>query len=177
METKLLINQLTAFYPVGIPISDEKRYEESVEYKRKIKAINTALKNRDHWENTKHSIFLHLGLQRISDYSFAGGYATYYASFRAEQGSSLVYSILISVLLPYYCIRISNTETETKRYRPLNESEILIFDKVSSIIISLFKDYELIDDKELLEYQVSNIEFDYADPPTIAHLLFTTIEA
>lgn len=177
METKFLISQLTAFYPVGIPITNEKSYNESVENQRKVKAINGALKNRDQWEKTKQSIVLHLELDSITDYSFAGGYPTYYACFRDEKRAYLIYSVLISVILPYYCIRITNTETNVRWFKPLSESELFIFNQVSSIVTSLFKDYELIDDKELLEYQVSNIEFDYADPPTIAHLLFTTIEA
>ncbi|MGJ1386653.1 hypothetical protein ACR782_10665 [Sphingobacterium spiritivorum] len=176
METKLLINQLTAFYPVGISISDEKSYNESVENQRKVKAINDALKDCTQWNKTKQSIMLNLGLDDVADYSFAAGYPVYYGSFRISEESPFMYSLFISVLLPYFCIRLMDTELHIKRFKPIGELEVSVFKKVSSIITSYFKDYELIDDKDLLEHQVLNIEFDYADPPTIADLLFTTIE-
>ncbi|MGJ1386651.1 hypothetical protein ACR782_10655 [Sphingobacterium spiritivorum] len=177
METKFLISQLTAFYPVGIPITNEKSYNESVENQRKVKAINGALKNRDQWEKTKQSILSDFELYRISDFSFAAGYPTYYASFKVEQESSLMYSIFISVILPYYCVRVIDIEKDIKWFKPLTESEAVVFKQLSSIITSNFIDFKIIDDRELLEFEVSNIEFDYANPPTIADLLFSTLEA
>lgn len=174
MQKEQIIEQLQEFYPAGISLDDIAAYAGSDAYKKRKNCIDTAWSDRGQWEELKTS--LSELSDEVWDYSFMGGSPTHHFSFSLKHEENRLYSLFVSVLLPYYAIRIMDLSNLDKSFNPVSDADSLVFEKLENKVKDVFPDYQIIKDEALLLTKVNIFEADGESPPSIQHLLFSTIE-
>lgn len=174
MKKDQIIEQLKDFYPEDISLDDIETYAASEPYQKKRGCIEKAWSDRIQWHLLKDSLY-DLSY-KISDYSFMGGSPCYHFSFYKEQNDSIFYSLFVSVILPYYTIRIMNVSNMDKSFNPISEVDLEVFEKLEKKVKAVFPEHQNMKDEVLLQTKVNIFEADGESPPSIQHLLFSTIE-
>lgn len=174
MEKHQIIKQLKEFYPTDISLDDIAAYANSEPYKKKKSYIDSAWSERNEWNLLKASLS-DLSTE-IWDYSFMGGSPCYHFSFSQEQNKEILFSLFVSVILPYYAIRIMNISNFDKSFDPISAIESRVFEKLENKVKNVFPKHRIIRDKAFLQTKVDIFEADGEYPPSIQHLLFSTIE-
>ncbi|MGJ1227174.1 hypothetical protein ACR78H_16645 [Sphingobacterium siyangense] len=126
------------------------------------------------WEQLKESL-TDLSAE-IWDYSFLGVSPSYHFSFRLEQNEDILYSLFVSVILPYFAIRIMRLPNREKSFTPVTDTDFQAFEKLTKKVQNIFPEHLIIKDDRLLQTKVDIFEADGENPPSIQHLLFSTIE-
>lgn len=86
------------------------------------------------------------------------------------------YSLFVSVILPYYAIRIMSLSNLKKSFNPIINTDFQVFEKLKKKVQDVFPAHLIIKDDRLLQTKVDIFEADGENPPSIQHLLFSTIE-
>ncbi|MGE8377849.1 MAG: hypothetical protein ACN6PN_05835 [Sphingobacterium sp.] len=88
-----------------------------------------------------------------------------------------MYSLFVSVILPYYAIRIMDlSDLDKKSFNPVSDVDFELFEKLDKKVKVVFPEHQIIGDGALLLTKVNIFEADGETPPSIQHLLFSTIE-
>lgn len=174
MIKEQITEQLKEYYPEGISLDDINAYAASEPYNNRKRCIETAWSDRRQWEELKD--YLSDLSAEIWDYSFMGGSPSYHFSFRLEQNDDILYSLFVSVLLPYYAIRLMELSNQDKSFNPVSDADFLVFEKLKNKVKVVFPNHQIINDEVLLLTKVDIFEADGESPPSIQHLLFSTIE-
>uniref|UniRef100_UPI0028ABDB4C hypothetical protein n=1 Tax=Sphingobacterium multivorum TaxID=28454 RepID=UPI0028ABDB4C len=174
MRKEQITEQLKEYYPEGLTLNDIMAYSASEAYSNRKRCIESAWSDRRQWEQLKDSLS-ELSAE-IWDYSFMGGSPSYHFSFRLEQNEDILYSLFVSIILPYYAIRIMSLSNLKKSFNPIIDTDFQVFEKLKKKIQYVFPEHVIIKDDRLLQTKVDIFEADGENPPSIQHLLFSTIE-
>lgn len=68
---------------------------------------------------------------------------------------------------------LSNRE---KSFTPVSDTDFQVFEKLKKKVQNVFPEHVIIKDDRLLQTKVDIFETDGENPPSIQHLLFSTIE-
>lgn len=174
MEKDKILEQLKEYFPSNLSVVDGfENYVKSEEYLKRRSRIDLALSDfelRDSFKNSLGKI-----AERVSEYSFAGGSSCYHFSFaQSTDEGRAIYSVFISVLLPYYTIRC--LKKIEKYFHPISETDFNVFKEANFLVQKFFPEYQLIDDESFLNKVMPNFGTEYIENPTILDLLFSTIE-
>lgn len=171
------------YYPKGMAIGDE--YAASKEYRLRKQKIDDAIANADiqvGWANFKEE-FQKLVKDKsriLADYSFFSGSPAHQISIRAEAFDGLgnnviVFSVMISVIVNYWAYRFTDQMGTIlqPRYSTQNTKEEELIAQVDRIIIDTFPDYQLLEEKYLMEsYDHLETSVGLERSPTVFDLLF-----
>ncbi|WP_394677356.1 hypothetical protein [uncultured Sphingobacterium sp.] len=174
MRKEQITAQLKEYYPEGLTLDDIMAYSASEAYSNRKRCIESAWSDREQWEQLKKSL-TDLSAE-IWDYSFLGGSPSYHFSFRLEQNEDILYSLFVSVILPYFAIRIMSLSNREKSFSPVSDTDIQVFENLKKKVQHVFPKHLIIKDDRLLQTKVDIFEADGENPPSIQHLLFSTIE-
>lgn len=70
-------------------------------------------------------------------------------------------------------MRLLNRE---KSFTPVSDTDFQVFEKLTKKVQNVFPEHLIIKDDRLLQTKVDIFEADWENPPSIQHLLFSTIE-
>lgn len=174
MRKEQITEQLKEYYPEGLTLDNIMAYSASEPYKNRKRCIESAWSDRGQWEQLKESL-TDLSPE-IWDYSFLGGSPSYHFSLRLEQNEDILYSLFVSVILPYYAVRIMSLSNRKKSFAPVSDTDFQVFEKLKKKVQNVFPEHLIIKDDRLLQTKVDIFEADGENPPSIQHLLFSTIE-
>lgn len=174
MRKEQITEQLKEYYPEGLTLDNIMAYSASEPYKNRKRCIESAWSDRGQWEQLKESL-TDLSPE-IWDYSFLGGSPSYHFSLRLEQNEDILYSLFVSVILPYYAVRIMSLSNRKKSFAPVSDTDFQVFEKLKKKVQNVFPEHLIIKDDTLLQTKVDIFEADGENPPSIQHLLFSTIE-
>ncbi|MDR2270419.1 MAG: hypothetical protein LBF27_05875 [Sphingobacterium sp.] len=136
MEKDKIIDQLKKYFPSNISMGDGlNSYVKSEEYLKRRSKVELALSDfelRDFFKNSLGEI-----AERVSEYSFAGGSSCYHFTFaQITDEGRVLYSVFISVLLPYYAIRCM--KKLEKSFHPISEMDFYVFKEVNFMVQKFF---------------------------------------
>lgn len=174
MRKEQITEQLKEYYPEGFTLDDIMAYSASEAYNNRKQCIESAWSDRGQWEQLKESL-TDLSAE-IWDYSFLGGSPSYHFSFRLGQNEDILYSLFVSVILPYFAIRIMRLPNRKKSFTPVCDTDFQVFEKLTKKVQHVFPEHLIIKDDRLLQTKVDIFDADGENPPSIQHLLFSTIE-
>ncbi|MCS4229255.1 hypothetical protein [Sphingobacterium sp. BIGb0165] len=174
MQKEQIIEQLKEFYPAGVSLDDTETYVGSEAFNNRKLCIESAWSDRRQWEQLKDSLS-DLSAE-IWDYSFMGGSPSYHFSFSQQQNDNTLYSLFVSVILPYYAIRIMDLSNLDKSFNSVSDADFYVSEKLGNKVKIVFPLHRIIKDEALLQAKIDIFEADGENPLSIQHLLFSTIE-
>ena len=176
MDYQKIITELRKYYPFGISFMDNE-YELSEQFKyNRMVLKNQYFAEQENIENIKQELCSVLNSE-IEVYSFAAGHFCHHFTFFIENNRELYYSLLISSIIPYYTIRIVNSNNWETDFSTFGEKFPEKAKLIEGYVAKHFLGYQIIADDDLLNRPIEGVEVDESNHPTLLMLAFTSILA